>query len=954
MRLWGGVACVLAVALLGCAQLSSAACPALTVNFFPEGSKNVPTGWTREAQVAAGNEDSSSLNTIKLTPSPAPKLFVQPVHPFFSRKACVPSDCLPAGKGRHLLATGRNSRIAPLRQQPQQQAEEEEQEDAVAPVDAAELELLQENAAAGEAPVVAELQRMDADSNGLSRGLNNLLWNLPYNPFGRRRGSSSSSSGSNSGSNSPAAPAPSSSTSSSSTAAPSDAASPAAPPTTTSSSSDNGSKDAAAAPAAGEDLEAGTGALAPIIGRGGSGSNSLKESISGGGWTEWKEDEDWWGGEERNLQACLTTVAQPAAYDILWNIDGGLAKKATMPKQGAPFILLDNLDTLAPGKHTLNIKATMLKGTSEVNGVPSLQPPQDQVYSTKVVFNLVEGKGDAPGAVEPSDAKAAKPADPKAAAAEGEEKPAAAAEGEKPAAAAEGQATAPAEGEAKPAAEKKKGPEVNVQPTVDAAVAQQAVKYYCMRQYNVGGKIHSQKNVTAGDEGVNQCAVACNALKGECAGFGLSVNKCFLMKAFSSNSSAADATLDALCMKSANDWLDFGIQTSANSVGGGFFCLRGYDIKGDPAGTGDMENPVQTANTELAGMTPSTCATQCRGTAGCQYLIMKKPTVPGGTATCYLKMHALGGLYGNTGPAKDTVDFTCFNGQEAWMTFGGQLDYAVPSPEVNTGVQTPALAAVAPGSAAVGPTGGAKTYRCIKGYLVNGTAMGDVQVSMGDEGLSQCAGKCDEAPGCVGYSMIESGQCSMLKAIDFNVTGPSPKTYGMCFGSPADWNKFGNPDGSGMYCVKQYDFAGDGVRTVDYMTITAGAGAVQFCKQQCAAEPQCQFSVTSLGKCYMKQNILSGSFGTTKPDTSVDASCVKGEQNWALAALQVSAAPAGSLPGAGGARGPPGSGGNRAMNFTAARKTTLRSGAGSSRLSGGWAALLSAAAAVLLSCLVAL
>jgi hypothetical protein len=311
----------------------------------------VPTGWTREAQVAAGNEDTSSLNTIKLTPSPAPKLFVQPVHPFFSRKACVPSDCLPAGKGRHLLATGRNSRIAPLRQQSQQQqqqqqqAEEEEQEDAVAAVDAAELELLQENAAAGEAPVVAELQRMDADSNGLSRGLNNLLWNLPYNPFGRRRGASGSSS-SGSSNNAAAAPAPAPTSSSSSTGAPSDAASPATPPTT--SSGGSSSKDAAAAPAAGEDLEAGTGALAPIIGRGGSGSNSLKESIGGGGWTEWKEDEDWWGGEERNLQACLTTVAQPAAYDILWNIDGGVAKKATMPKQGAPFILLDNLDTLAP------------------------------------------------------------------------------------------------------------------------------------------------------------------------------------------------------------------------------------------------------------------------------------------------------------------------------------------------------------------------------------------------------------------------------------------------------------------------------------------------------------------------------------------------------------------------------------------------------------------------------
>lgn len=172
------------------------------------------------------------------------------------------------------------------------------------------------------------------------------------------------------------------------------------------------------------------------------------------------------------------------------------------------------------GKHTLNVKATMLKGTSEVNGVPSLQPPQDQVFTTKVswlfaepgeksgmgskgtvqsstrpfllcaattsaaapcpapalvrccsvcpfttiqvVFNLVEGKGDAPGAVEPSDTKAAaKPADPKAAPGE---KPAAAAAGEeaeKPAAAegdAAAAAAAPAEGEAKPGGEKKKGP----------------------------------------------------------------------------------------------------------------------------------------------------------------------------------------------------------------------------------------------------------------------------------------------------------------------------------------------------------------------------------------------------------------------------------------------------------------------------------------------------------------
>jgi hypothetical protein len=93
-------------------------------------------------------------------------------------------------------------------------------------------------------------------------------------------------------------------------------------------------------------------------------------------------------------------------------------------------------------------------------------------------------------------------------------------------------------------------------------VAAQAVKYYCMRQYNVGGKIHSSKTVPAGDEGANACAVACNALAAECGGFGVSGNKCFLMKAFNTNSSAADATMDALCMKSATDWLEFGMQTS--------------------------------------------------------------------------------------------------------------------------------------------------------------------------------------------------------------------------------------------------------------------------------------------------------------------------------------------------------------------------------------------------------
>lgn len=121
-------------------------------------------------------------------------------------------------------------------------------------------------------------------------------------------------------------------------------------------------------------------------------------------------------------------------------------------------------------------------------------------------------------------------------------------------------------------------------------------------------------------------------------------------------------------------------------------------------------------------------------------------------------------------------------------------------------------------------------------------------------------------------------------------------------------------DESGMYCVKNYDFAGDGVRTVDYVTIATGSAAVNFCKQQCTAEPQCQYSVTSLGKCYMKNNILSGTFGTTRADRAVDAACVKGESNWQLAALQVAAST--------GSEGSP-----RVGNMTARRSSMVTSAA---------------------------
>jgi hypothetical protein len=30
-------------------------------------------------------------------------------------------------------------------------------------------------------------------------------------------------------------------------------------------------------------------------------------------------------------------------------------------------------------------------------------------------------------------------------------------------------------------------------------------------------------------------------------------------------------------------------------------------------------------------------------------------------------------------------------------------------------------------------------------------------------------------------------------SMQFNTTGPSPRTYGMCFGDTKDWNRLGNP-----------------------------------------------------------------------------------------------------------------------------------------------------------------
>jgi hypothetical protein len=100
-------------------------------------------------------------------------------------------------------------------------------------------------------------------------------------------------------------------------------------------------------------------------------------------------------------------------------------------------------------------------------------------------------------------------------------------------------------------------------------------------------------------------------------------------------------------------------------------------------------------------------------------------------------------------------------------------------------------------------------------------------------------------------------------------------------------------DAAGFYCLKKYDVAGEGVGTpLDFITVTSGAAGVEWCKNQCKQNPNCQFVVTSLGKCYVKQNIMSGAYGRTGASNSVDATCVNGEAAWQQMALQVSAAPA--------------------------------------------------------------
>ncbi len=60
---------------------------------------------------------------------------------------------------------------------------------------------------------------------------------------------------------------------------------------------------------------------------------------------------------------------------------------------------------------------------------------------------------------------------------------------------------------------------------------------------------------------------------------------------------------------------------------------------------------------------------------------------------------------------------------------------------------------------------------------------------------------------------------------------------------------------------------------------------------------ECEFAVTQQSKCYLKNNIAGGTYGKTGASPTIDATCVKGAENWLKFALQVSNQPAGGAAG---------------------------------------------------------
>jgi len=539
---------------------------------------------------------------------------------------------------------------------------------------------------------------------------------------------------------------------------------------------------------------------------------------------------------------------RPAAADVQYKVGNGTFKPVV-----GDVITLKEIKDMPVGKNCITIRAAITKGSAvtDEKGVRTF-PAKDRVATSEVCFRKV-----AAGTVSAEEPVAL----PSGTGGNGTT------------------ATLPV------------SPSGVTTPEMDAAAASAAAaaaaaqaKYYCIQQYNVGSKVAKNITVAAGDSGITECSQECSKMAAECVAFGVSGTKCYLMKALNVTKAAPDDKMSALCMKDRADWLSFGSSTGVRvaPTTPDFYCVEGYDIKGDGAAAGDIESPVAVENT-IVTTSAASCANTCKATAGCQYFVQK-------AAACYLKMNLIGGKYGVTGAAKDVV-VTCVNGVDSWLTFGSVLEISgvVPAPQEFL----PAVIIPGAAGATAGGSGTPGNYFCIKEYGVEAKVLKTVPVTAGDEALIMCAGQCDATAGCIAHATSTMGACQLLSDVQFNTSKADAKVYATCMKDAANWNLLGQPDAGGFYCVKKYDVAGEGLGApLDFITVTSGAAGVEWCKNQCKQNPNCQFVVTSLGKCYIKQNIMSGAYGRTGASSSVDATCVNGEAAWQLMALQVSAAPA--------------------------------------------------------------
>ena len=191
-----------------------------------------------------------------------------------------------------------------------------------------------------------------------------------------------------------------------------------------------------------------------------------------------------------------------------------------------------------------------------------------------------------------------------------------------------------------------------------------------------------------------------------------------------------------------------------------FYCVEGYDIKGDGAAAGDIESPVAVENT-IVTTSAASCAATCKATAGCQYFVQK-------AAACYLKMNLIGGKYGVTGAAKDVV-VTCVNGVDSWLTFGSVLEISgvVPAPQEFL----PAVIIPGAAGATAGGSGTPGNYFCIKEYGVEAKVLKTVPVTAGDEALIMCAGQCDATTGCMAHATSTMGACQLLSDVQVRGDG---------------------------------------------------------------------------------------------------------------------------------------------------------------------------------------